>query len=1381
MKKIAHWVAFLLVIGVVFILLEGIWIFSPVKQRIREVVIRKVEQITGETVFFQDFSLSPFGVHFKTIEIASEKGRFSLHLDRLEVRFSLLKFVQNEFNPIGAVTGIRLLGPQLTVETKGTSAVPDRKMAPQKFAVLLQRLQMLPDIEYLEVENGEIYLREGRRRILLLQQLTGTLQSREGGFLWFNLKGSLLDDPRSGVRLIGNLQLSEATIQAQLHFENSGLYTTLPLLRHPNFQLLNARVNGVLSVNVPLNAPDSLQVSGDLYAYQVKGAIFNQQIWADSVHLQFAGDTLYFLPLKGKIADGQAHFSGYIAPLVRPRANWKLVIQGYSLKYLKRSHTIFDYLTEGKAEGQATFMGPLTNLTIEGQFRSKNLLYAVVPFHDNKVILRYHDKKLEFPFLQAYFKQLRTRGHGEIDFRSSQLQFQLSSDVKVPERLFHLLDRLNRKNIGIRWHFGGDFLQKSFTGRYHMAIGDSNQQLLELNGGLQLNDQHLIASGHSRGLKDTMRVYVEVKQLFSNPTFRIMDIKHFPLKQFTSSTEVQQWSKPYTINAYLAGPYNLLTASVLAYNRQTGAKVAQLNGRLKNIFQEEQKFDTRFWLATAPLPLKGKARLVLKTNAVFAHVELPGILQGELQYFRQQNNMLKGDLLLNEIQVGNYVKNDPHLSRLIQEGKLSGEIHLRGPLDNPTLSLMIDARDFIINGVGYYATRMVGELKNGRLTSREFWIQLNNSPVARARLTYQVFRDSLNMTIQGKQVESNFLVETLLGRTVPVRGTFDYVLHAVGHLKSPVIYGDVQIHHGEFEDKKFDLITLIFSDSIRSNQSLLNLNAHQLTIHKFLYVNKEEYTIEAEGQLGLGENDSLDIQLAVNGNVLLELSRVLPFFRNPRSNGVFKLHIGGSRGSPEIRSASLKIFNAAMSFESVLPPLTLLQADLVLPEGSRFIEIRRLEAWFGKRHAQLTNLPSLTLNGQALEPLVIAPLDLSLGILQLETDAGGLQLAIPGLMEPGDYGFFAVTGKEKGERFTISGPLESPYVRGTVIMYNARVTYPFLPTETSEENPVAEYLMNVNWDIRALSGKGNRYFVEIPAVIGKVSLDLAIDNAVSALEFRGRLSDESFRVVGQVESSNGRVEYLDTRFYVEKFGAEFHEFELFPEVYGRAYTTVRDSANAFPEDIYLVLYAVDPVTGKEVASANWENLRFKLESQNKELGETQESVLAKLGYSPQNVPRKAEQVGLQLTENILIRPLVRPLERSLEQVFRLDYVRLRSNFTGNLYYMTLGRNPYFNTQQPFASPTFSQSIDPVLLLLQSSELTVGKYLWRNFYISYSGQLVIPFYQDRLGFNHRFGLEYRIKRNLLLEIQYDKYLISPYYFQPGLLQDFSIRLRHSIKF
>ena len=96
-------------------------------------------------------------------------------------------------------------------------------------------------------------------------------------------------------------------------------------------------------------------------------------------------------------------------------------------------------------------------------------------------------------------------------------------------------------------------------------------------------------------------------------------------------------------------------------------------------------------------------------------------------------------------------------------------------------------------------------------------------------------------------------------------------------------------------------------------------------------------------------------------------------------------------------------------------------------------------------------------------------------------------------------------------------------------------------------------------DVTVTSGASNRYFVDIPALIGEVYLDLNIDNVSDGLEFDGRLSDNSFRVGGSVESTRGRVEYLDMNFRVERFGIIFNKFELNPEVYGRAYTTVRDS------------------------------------------------------------------------------------------------------------------------------------------------------------------------------------------------------------------------------
>ena len=80
------------------------------------------------------------------------------------------------------------------------------------------------------------------------------------------------------------------------------------------------------------------------------------------------------------------------------------------------------------------------------------------------------------------------------------------------------------------------------------------------------------------------------------------------------------------------------------------------------------------------------------------------------------------------------------------------------------------------------------------------------------------------------------------------------------------------------------------------------------------------------------------------------------------------------------------------------------------------------------------------------------------------------------------------------------------------------------------------------WDVTVTSGASNRYFVDIPALIGEVYSWISdIDKVSDGLEFDGRLSDSSFRVGGSVESTRGRVEYLDMNFRVERFGIIFKQ------------------------------------------------------------------------------------------------------------------------------------------------------------------------------------------------------------------------------------------------
>ena len=200
------------------------------------------------------------------------------------------------------------------------------------------------------------------------------------------------------------------------------------------------------------------------------------------------------------------------------------------------------------------------------------------------------------------------------------------------------------------------------------------------------------------------------------------------------------------------------------------------------------------------------------------------------------------------------------------------------------------------------------------------------------------------------------------------------------------------------------------------------------------------------------------------------------------------------------------------------------------------------------------------------------------------------------------------------------------------------------------------------------------------------------------------------------------------------------------------------------------MYLYDPETKQELEKGRWdEDVRFRLSSDNPNIvGSNEIQVLASLGYSVQSFPDKAKDVIGISTDNLIFRPLFRPVERKLEQTLGLDVIRFRSSFAKNIIFLNSNAYSKIDTRHRR------------YLLFRSTQLTVGKYLSKNVFLLYSGQLEVgldPIYQrDGLGLRHSLDLEYRIYPNLLLELQYnyDRLLLTE-------RDDKRIQIRHFFEF
>lgn len=1394
MSKLRTWFFNLFVVFITGIIAAHlVWSYSPVKNEIKQKIISELRPYLGESFLLHDFSVGFGYISFHQVTTTNQKHTYDLNLQEVRIGFNMLKLLWYEFKPLKVMETVTLKDPQLIVyQTPGEriEVKADSVSSNQVINGILTNFQKIPNIDRILVNGASIIWElNGGKQIPLLDELSGYLVSTSSNEVDFDLLGKFYGSSNSVISLSGKFDIFKETVNSWLIMDDCPISSDFPFLKNGIYTFDNAILNGEVHIFSNSFLVDSLKLLGTINAKDFSAYIFNQHAIAENIDMEFSGQTLHFKKFSGKAEDGNFEFEGIIENLFNPQIHWFLDVDHYSAKFLKNSHSIFENVLDGKMKAHAEFYGPLNKVRVTANASAPNIQFAVVPFSNVEATLTYSDHILEFSHVRADFRKFRTTGSGKVNFDEDYLHFLVKSDLKIPAETFDIVDKLNESLFLLNTDFSGDIRKKQFYGNFDYSFTNGSDILFRGKGPYTLDDQFLYFTLNSLGLPDTVLVAGAVDKLFSDPTFKILSVRNFPVNECTSSPVVADVAKDYRVNLFFEGPYDFLEGrmSVLS-KRRNDRTVFTLAGNLQEVFSDTQNFKGHFTAQTAPIKLSGEMGISLGENGLTAEINSPGLVSGNLFFGFSEDAPIEGRLHISRFSVSDYLANNSQVSGILPQGFLNGEVIVGGTVQKPNLKFDLTANEFIVNDVGYYSTQLTGELKDHILSFKNFWVRLNNDPVFNANFLWDIKKDTLAIDIVGQDIESNFLAETIFKDKNIIKGSFSYAINARGPAKRPQISGNIEVRDGTLKENSFKAIHIVFEDSLSKDAELFNLDEHVIKIKDLVYIDRKDYTVTANGFVGIAKDSPLDMTANVTGNILSELPNILSYFEEAKSVGELSVHLEGTRSNPKIVQAKIDVFDGSIKFASVIPVLKDLQVEIELSQDDNYVQINKVQGNINGQWARIYNVKEADVDSAKLSPWYFEELGLNFGVLVLETSDRGIPLSVPGLMEEGDIGYFATSGRNQNEKFYFAGPIDQPYARGTVVLSNSRVTFPFIgmDEESEESNPVVEFLMNTEWDVQAISREGNRYFVSIPAYVGETYMDLNIDNVSPGLTFTGRLNDESFRVEGAVQSSRGRVEYLDVNFKVEKFGAEFTKFELYPTVYGRAYNTVRDSTGEFSRDIYLELYAIDPETKQEISRGRWEDFRFKLVSSDPVVGETQEQVLAYLGYSVQNITGKASEVGLAMTENFLIRPIMRPIEKRIERELGLDYVRLRSRVTSNLFYISMQNQLSFLNQPVYLTPNLNNNVNPALLLLQSSEITVGKYLARDLYLTYTGQLLSGYEETnieetKLGFYHRFGLEYRLLKDLLLEIEYNNFHLNTYYYDRADLNDFRVRLRQSFHF
>ncbi len=1404
-KSSWHFYTFIIAFSAILVV-HVLWTYTPIKNEVKATIIERLQPYLGESFIINDFEVGVNSITFYKIRATNKAATFTLDLRKIRIGFNLYQLLINGLDPFKTITSVTFINPRLNLYSGGK--LPERRspgLTPEEIMEeILLNIEKFPEIDFITVANGEIYWMSPEDNIPLLSRLGGRINyvtNRKEVNL--DLRGKFLGVEQSSLNLYGNLNFEDQNWGAKLLLDDCEVTSDLPFWRFNWWEIDHARLFGGILIENPNYSLDSLRFSGNVEIADLTTRFWKQEAEASLANVRFENRGLIIEPFEARIEQGRGRFGGEIKDLLDPHVDWTLEIEDYDAADLKKSHNVFEFAYEGKIHGVGKFSGPLKQMVIDADLAAPNLLYSVVPFNTCKARFRYHTKpkQMDFEYLRADFYKWRTQGVGDINFKDFSIRLDLNSDIWVPTGYFNYLTGLNEGTIKLDTDFQGDFTSRFFYGDFKWSANSLDETLAYGSGPFTLDDQLFKFNIKSDNLPTPVRMSGVFEQIFSEPLIRIMNVRDFPVKEFTFNPLIANAVEGTHFDFYFAGPYELLQAKVKVQSEDRITDLVTGTANIHDIFTYDQRYKGRFKAHTAPESLDGRFDVAFSRNGMNTEIHVPGVVRTNFYMGAGWDDPFRGTATLKRNAVQHYLAKAPGLEQLFQQGFLSGEMTFAGTVGNPSIDFNLNADEFILNSVGYYNGRFSGNLADYQLDFADLKVELNGDDVLVADLTIDLEDEKIDLVMQADSIESNFLAETIFQDRDIVRGEFDYLLKASGPLYEPKVIADIQMREGVFSGVPFERVEGSFKDSLKQDGYFWNIQDHVINIPNFLYHNYHQYTLRANGMLSVDPDGPLNMRCNLDGNVLAEVPKLDPYFMNPESDGQLFVHVKGSRTNPYFEEVQLDIVDGSLEFDGVIPPLHDIRAKVELTGASNLVDIKWIEGRLEDRWVKMYNRRPEEVNPTGLQPWLFSEVGLDFGVLLFETDERGIPLSIPDLMKEGEKGYFAVYGRESDETFLMSGPPESPFARGRIKMYDCRITFPFegmyeegYDYETGsfdydyDEYPVMGFMVNLYTEVLMEPGNNNRYFVEIPAYVGEVAMDLNIDNSSPGLEFRGRFIEESWRVIGGMESSRGRVEYLDVQFKVERFGAEFNQMEILPEVYGQAFTTIRDSTGDFPRDIFLRLFVVDPITGKEVSKGRWEDFRFKLVSRNPVIGETQEQVLSYLGYSVDNLQYKAREVGLTMTENFLIRPLFRPLERQLERRLRLDYVRLRSNFASNLFYASIKNQAEFFNNAAYFNPSVNNQLDPTLLLLQSSEVTLGKYLLRDFYLTYTGELVTAYEQADMGLNHTIGLEYRVLYNLLLEVEYNDFILSPFYTADEILQfgpegyrDWRIRLRHSFNF
>jgi len=1317
---------------VVYVTGYAIWRLVKADEKIKDSLLEYLHPFLAEGSGIQKLGFTFGGIHLKGVTFIPKSRAFTLHIEDLQFRYSLWNLIRHRFNPNAVADKVFLLQPKMVI------AFPSPSKKPTQGMDLVSSLRLLQSFRQVTVVDGKLFLKTpSDREILIGHSIDGVITMAPlDSFATIRAGWGLFEAKKRNVECDARVDLSRGKLDSlSLKLEPSPIENFASVLSSL-FETKQGTVRGEWTFLEKSRFRGFLEIQNAGLGIKNTGLAFQKihtmAVWEGSKIL-FSGGVDDFhgsrLTLGGRIEE-------------RPSPQWDLQLGCDALDLgtiLKAINKNFPSLRADSSFLNVSLQGPLFKPVCQGKWKAKKVrgwgldldwITTLFTFQGGKWTLQTLGQKPNGLALEFAVDSPIKNNARWMDFRFSLEGNPISSlPVALQKKLKNAFCKMDFKASGkwgnISGQGQGRFSYLTTTGlsdAFTSQLSYSEQRMILL---LQ-NEEGFLLQGEIRHfLKKNMEWEVSGRNLqqwvrvFSDST----QWKRYRAIEVVSQCQgnFQKWD----LNIFCKDPHRTAHSDIfsgLLRVREKGRSFRQYDLQCTYKGPEGDAF---------PLEIHG---LVSRNEAIFQNCRAGDFLTAEYRWSRGKDQTLaKGQLLIQHMVFQKLHRIFPALKSYL--GELNASLQWEGEPLRPSIHVNASLRKGIFHEVGLMEGDLTLEADPGRLKLFNVSIQKNDVPLLVGKI-YADQNDSLKGKIQSGNLNLGELVTAIYGTNQKLNGEGMVQIMAQGTPTEPQMWIWADFHDGTLGPFSFQKLKLLAREYLLLSHGI---GSGTLFIQEGTLVRSDGFEMEFGGEVPHNGNTPTEVWCRLNGNVLGLLPEWTSSVRKARGNGEAFLRF--SVHPFRLKSGALRLNQGAITFASPIPRIEKLQANLELPEGDSLIHILGCKGQIEGTPFSISNIPC---PDSSLEKssLFLKPLGVHLGILQLTMASKGISAYIPGLMPKGEKGRIVLSGFKKGQPFCVMMFRQRVSLEGSVELSDTRLTYPFLSVKSSSGSPdTTDVLKKIHWNVHVLPEKNVHYVREIQSPVGNVYVDLQLQDGVGGIFVEGCIQDQTFQVWGNLVSVEGTLEVLDRYFKPERLTFEYPRGGS-PIFSGRASTTVIDSTGV-PSTVWLELVALDKETGTEEKQGPWDKVQFRFSTDNPNLGRTEADLLSALDYSQEkNIKDRAyEAIGMQV-ENWLFRPLFRPLEKGMRRYLGLDMVKFSSTFSRN-----------FLEWQRLNSPL----LDPKWFL-QRSKVTLGISVAPGLMLMYSGevgsgwQYTYPLY--RIGLRHAIFLEYIIRPELLLELEYN---------------------------